>query len=102
MSVRPRRVVSVAHSYCVGLNRRLAHEMARAQPARWEVTAVAPPAFRGDLRRIAIEDVPAEACGVEIVPVHLDRLIHVMCYGRRLREVLRAQWDVVHCSEEPY
>jgi glycosyltransferase involved in cell wall biosynthesis len=34
--------------------------------------------------------------------VHLDRRIHVMFYGRRLREVLRARWDVVHCAEEPY
>ncbi len=86
----------------MGLNRRLAHEMARVQPSRWEVTAVAPPSFHGDLRRIALEDIAAEACGLEIVPVHVDRPIHTMFYGRRLREVLRASWDVVHCWEEPY
>jgi glycosyltransferase involved in cell wall biosynthesis len=100
--VRPRRVVSVAHAYCVGLNRRLAHEMARVQPSRWEVTAVAPTVFRGDLRRIVLEEIASEACGLETVPVHLDRRIHVMFYGRRLRELLRARWDVVHCAEEPY
>src|SRR5258705_215304 len=100
--LRPRRVVSVAHSYCVGLNRRLAHEIARLQSSRWEVTAVAPPAYRGDLRRIALEEITGEACELEIVPLHLERFIHLMFYERRLREVLRAHWDVVHCWEEPY
>jgi glycosyltransferase involved in cell wall biosynthesis len=100
--MRPHRVVSVAHAYCVGLNRRLAHEMALVEPARWEVTAVAPTVYRGDLRRIALEGIAGEACGLAAVPVHLDRRIHVMFYGRPLRETLRARWDVVHCAEEPY
>jgi glycosyltransferase involved in cell wall biosynthesis len=36
------------------------------------------------------------------VDVHFSRRIHVMLYGRRLRELLRESWDVVHCWEEPY
>ena len=50
-----RRLLSVAHSYVVGLNRRLAHEMARAGAGRWEVTALAPRFMHGDLRPIALE-----------------------------------------------
>jgi glycosyltransferase involved in cell wall biosynthesis len=100
--MRPHRIVSVGHSYCVGLNRRLAHEMARVQPARWEVTAVAPSVYRGDLRRIGAEGIVGEACGLETVPMHLDRFVHVMFYGHRLRDVLSARWDVVHCWEEPF
>ena len=45
-----RRLLTIAHSYCVALNRRLAHEMARAGGDEWEVVAVAPRFFRGDLR----------------------------------------------------
>src|SRR6516162_2325442 len=50
-----RRVISIAHSYAVALNRRLAHEMARAGGDEWEITAVAPTFMQGDLRPIALE-----------------------------------------------
>jgi glycosyltransferase involved in cell wall biosynthesis len=36
------------------------------------------------------------------LPAYLTRRVHVFFYGRRLRTVLRAGWDVVHCWEEPY
>jgi Glycosyltransferase len=99
----PRRLLTIAHSYCVALNRRLAHEMARAGKGVWEVTAVAPQFFQGDLRPVELEEYPGELCSLEAVPVHLSSRIHVMLYGRRLREILRARaWDVVHCWEEPY
>ena len=52
---RRRRIFSIAHSYCVALNRRLAHEMARAGGPDWEITAVAPAFFHGDLRSIELE-----------------------------------------------
>ena len=54
----PRRLLTIAHSYCVALNRRLAHEMARAGGEQWEVTAVAPRFFHGDLRPIPLEPQP--------------------------------------------
>ena len=38
---RPLKLVSIAHSYVVALNRRLAHELAKVGEGRWEVTAVA-------------------------------------------------------------
>ncbi|HEX8694946.1 MAG TPA: glycosyltransferase family 4 protein [Longimicrobium sp.] len=99
---RPLRLLTVGHSYVVGANRRLAHEMAAAGAGEWEVTAVAPQRFPGDLRKVALEPVEGERCRVEAVPVHLARRVHVMRYGRRLREIVREGWDVVHCWEEPY
>jgi glycosyltransferase involved in cell wall biosynthesis len=99
---RKRRLVSIAHSYCVALNRRLAHEMAVAGAGRWEVTAVAPSFFQGDLRPVALEMSEDERCRVEAVPAHFSKRIHFMLYGNRLREALRENWDLIHCWEEPY
>lgn len=97
-----RRLVTIGHSYVVAENRRLAHEMAVAGAGRWRVTAVAPAAFRGDLRRIALEPLANEACGVAPLPVALDRSPHFMFY-RGLRDALAAAGpDVVHCWEEPF
>jgi len=99
---RPRRLLSIAHSYCVALNRRLAHELAVAGGVEWEVTAVAPRFFHGDLRPIALEPYPGERCHLFPVTAHLSRLPHLFFYGRRLRTLLRQPWDLVHCWEEPY
>jgi glycosyltransferase involved in cell wall biosynthesis len=97
-----RRIVSVAHSYCVALNRRLAHEIVRHGGDRWSVTAVAPSFMWGDLRPIPLERMKHEPCALEEVAVHFARRIHVFLYGRRLREILRRGADVVHGWEEPY
>jgi len=97
-----RRLVTIAHSYVVAENRRLAHEMAVAGAGRWQVSAIAPAAFRGDLRRIALEPLANEACAVTPLPVMLDRSPHFMFY-RGLRDRLAAsRADVVHCWEEPF
>jgi glycosyltransferase involved in cell wall biosynthesis len=98
----PRRLLTIAHSYCVALNRRLAHEMARAGGEQWEVTAVAPRFFHGDLRPIPLEPQPGELCRVAVVDVHLSRIAQLFFYGRDLRAVMRERWDLVHCWEEPY
>ena len=101
---RPRRVITIGHSYCVALNRRLAQEMGRVGGSDWEVTAAAPSFFHGDLRPVPLEPDPPGAgpCRLEPVPVYLSKYVHVMLYGRRLRALLRAPWDVVHAWEEPY
>jgi len=98
----PRRLLTIAHSYCVALNRRLAHEMARAGGEQWEVTAVAPRFFHGDLRPIPLEPQPGELCHVTAVDVRLGRIPQLFFYGRGLRAVMRERWDLVHCWEEPY
>lgn len=103
MPQRPRRLISIAHSYCVALNRRLAHEMARAGEGRWNVTAVAPQFFHGDLRPVPLEEFPGELCRLEAVPVYFSKHIHLMLYGGHLREIMRGiEWNVVHCWEEPF
>jgi glycosyltransferase involved in cell wall biosynthesis len=102
MNRRPHRVLSIAHSYCVALNRRLAHEMARAGGIDWQITAVAPAFFHGDLRPIPLEPIDGELCQVESVPAYLTKHPHLFFYGLRVRELLRQTWDVVHCWEEPY
>jgi glycosyltransferase involved in cell wall biosynthesis len=99
---RPYRLLSIAHSYCVELNRSLARELARAGAGEWEVTAVAPSFFQGDLRPIALERSGCDNYRLEAAPAFLTRRIHVFFYGLRLRQILREGWDLVHCWEEPY
>ncbi|MGH7986175.1 MAG: glycosyltransferase family 4 protein [Candidatus Binataceae bacterium] len=102
MPKKPRRLLTIAHSYVVALNRRLAHELARAGGGDWEVTAVAPSFFHGDLRPIELERHAGEACHLEPVHAFMTRHIHCFVYGPRLRAILRQSWNLVHCWEEPY
>ena len=97
----PRRMVTIGHSYVVAANRRLAHEMAVQAGGAWEVTAIAPSRYRGDLGRIDLQPIPGEASRLAPLDVHLDRIPHVMWYVD-LGSLLDASWDVVHCWEEPY
>ena len=96
-----RHLVTAGHSYVVAENRRLAHEMALAGRGRWRVTAVAPPVFAGDLRRIALEPIADEACVVKAVPMRLQRSAHLTHYAS-LGRALPRDADVVHVWEEPY
>jgi glycosyltransferase involved in cell wall biosynthesis len=86
----------------VALNRRLAHEMARAGAGAWEVTVAAPKFFHGDLRPILLEASPGEACRLEPVRAILSRWPHFFFYGLRLRRLLSQPFDLVHCWQEPY
>jgi glycosyltransferase involved in cell wall biosynthesis len=97
---RPRRLLTLGHSYVVGTNRRLARAMAAAGAGKWEVTSAAPAAFPGDLGPITLKPEPGER--VVPVSVHGAGRIHTMRYGPELRELLRQEWDVVHCWEEPF
>jgi len=95
-----RRVLTIGHSYAVGVNRRLAEEIARASD--WDVTVVAPERFRGDFGWHHVEPAAGERCTIEAVPLHFGRRVHTMLYGRALTTLLRQRWDLVHCWEEPY
>ena len=95
-----KRLLTVGHSYCVGANRRLAHELTRT--SGWDVTVVAPSRFRGDFRVHTTRAEPGEPCTLEPVPVHLAAKVHTMVYGARLKTLLRGPWDIIHCWEEPY
>jgi len=95
-----RRLLTIGHSYCVSVNRRLAHEL--ASTGEWDVTAAAPARFHGDFGWHLLQAQPGERCTVAAVPAHFTRPVHLMLYGRRLFELLRQPWDLVHCWEEPY
>ncbi len=99
---RPRRLVSVSHSYVVALNRRLAHELARVGRGQWEVTAVAPRFFHGDLGPLRLRRAPEEPSRVEAVRALFSRSAHLFLYGPELRECLGRGVDLVHAWEEPY
>jgi len=99
-----RRLLTVAHSYAVAQNRRLAHELARSGKERWEVVAVTPEVFHGqrDLRSVRFEPSTTEPCRVETVPALGTRSPHLFFYGRKLKTILKDHWDAVHCWEEPF
>ena len=101
---RPRRLLSLGHSYVVAVNRRLAHEMSRVGKGAWEVTVAAPMYFHGgnDLRPVSLEPLADEPCPLVALPAHLTSRVHIFAYGKRLRSLLRNSWDLVHCWEEPY
>jgi glycosyltransferase involved in cell wall biosynthesis len=99
MARRPRRLLSVAHSYCIALNRRLADEMARESGGEWEVTTVAPAYFHGELPTAHALD---ESCTLRVVPAYFTARTHIFLYGRALHDLMRQHWNVVHCWEEPY
>jgi phosphatidylinositol alpha-1,6-mannosyltransferase len=86
------------------MNRRLAHELALLDGARWEVTAVAPAYFKGsnDLRPVRLESTRDEPCAVVPVNAYLTSRMHFFVYGLKLRSLLAEPWDLVHCWEEPY
>jgi glycosyltransferase involved in cell wall biosynthesis len=92
----------VGHSYVIGLNRRLAHELARVGGHDWEVTCGAPLRYRADLGWsdfVADANEPCRALGVH---AYGTRFPHVFTYGPDLRRLLRERWDVVYAWEEPY
>jgi glycosyltransferase involved in cell wall biosynthesis len=101
---RRRRLLTIAHSYVVTMNRRLAHEMARLGGEDWEITAVAPRYFHGsnDLRPVHLDPLADEPCPLIPVDAYLTGRVHLFTYGWQLRSLLAGPWDLVHCWEEPY
>jgi glycosyltransferase involved in cell wall biosynthesis len=99
---QPRRFLSIAHSYCVALNRRLATEIAHQAAGRWEVTVAAPRYMDGDLRTIELEAAPDNSIDVIGVTARFTRLLPLLSYGRELKQLMGRGWDLVHCWEEPY
>jgi glycosyltransferase involved in cell wall biosynthesis len=96
------RLLTIAHSYVIAGNRRLAHEMAVQGRGRWEVTAIAPVRLAADLREVELEPIAGEACTTHGLRVRLGRVPHLRRYERGLRAHLAGPWDVVHIWEEPY
>ena len=98
---KPRRLLTIGHSYVVALNRRLAHEMSRAGRDRWEVTCASPRDYPGDLEQLSFRS-PGEPNGVATLSVWGARRVHTFVYGPEVRALLSDDWDVIHAWEEPY
>src|SRR5688572_20498304 len=97
------RLLSIGHSYVVGLNRRLPAELSALD---WDVTVISPRHFRGgtgDLRSTTLtpeEGEPFELVGLD---AHVTRSPHLMFYEAALFRALRARrWDLIHVWEEPF
>jgi glycosyltransferase involved in cell wall biosynthesis len=86
----------------IGVNRRLAHEMARVGRAEWEVTCVAPQKYRADLGWARFEALPDEAARSLGVRAYGTRSPHLFGYGSKLYGLLHHGWDAVFAWEEPY
>ncbi|MFP2962597.1 glycosyltransferase family 4 protein [Myxococcus sp. 1LA] len=99
---RARRLVTLSHSYVVGLNRRLANEMARVGAGTWDVTTVAPRFFHGDLSPLTLQLEAEEAARTEGVRAFFSRSLHTFLYGPEVRAHLASSADLVHAWEEPY
>ena len=95
------RLLTIGHSYVVTENRRLAHEMGVQGRGKWEVVAIAPRRFRGDLGRIEARAADGEALELRTLPVRLGRSPHFMRYAG-LGTAMAGNWDVIHAWEEPY
>ena len=98
------KLLSFGHSYVVSSNRKLANAIQVAGRGRWEITIGAPTYFHGqnDLRPIHLRTELAESCPIVPLSAYFTRSVHLFCYGRRLRQLLDENWDLVHCWEEPY
>jgi glycosyltransferase involved in cell wall biosynthesis len=98
--MRPLRIVTVGHSYVVGLNRAV---MARvAQSPEVEMTVVAPRFFQGDLRPMNLEEEDGQPYRLVPVEARLTRYIHIFYY-KGLEDAIRpGEVDLVHAWEEPY
>lgn len=98
-----RRLLTVGHSYALGVNRKLAVAIHEAR-AGWDVTVAAPTFFAGrrDIRPAELAVAPDEPVPVVPVRAYLTTRVHLFVYGRRLRSLVADGWDLVHCWEEPY
>jgi phosphatidylinositol alpha-1,6-mannosyltransferase len=97
-----RRLLTISHSYPVALNRRLATELSRAGAGQWQVTAVSPRRYHGDLRDVTLERIADEPNALRAIGAYGTRSPHLFFYGASLAATLREGWDVVHVWEEPF
>lgn len=100
-----RRLLTIGHSYVLGVNRRLATELQRQSGGRWEVTVVTPERFIGknDLRPQVFEADADEPTTVVPLPARLTDRVHFFWYGGGLRRLVKeGGFDLIHAWEEPY
>jgi glycosyltransferase involved in cell wall biosynthesis len=98
------RLLSIGHSYVVGVNRQLPAAMQQVAGDRWEVTVAAPKYFAGhrDIRDVPLQFRENESIPLVPLQVFNTSQIHTFWYGWGLSELLNRDWDIIHAWEEPY
>jgi glycosyltransferase involved in cell wall biosynthesis len=97
------RLLSISHSYVVGMNRSILDAIAREGAGNWEVVGVTPSSYHADYRWMRADPPDAAApYRLESIPLTFSRSPHAFVYGAGIRRILRAGFDVVHVWEEPY
>lgn len=97
-----RRLLTVGHSYVIGVNRRLSHEFSRVGKGSWEVSCIAPEKYRADLGWARFERTEGDNELTRAVSAYGTSSPHLFVYGTELRAQLSGGWDVVYAWEEPY
>jgi glycosyltransferase involved in cell wall biosynthesis len=102
MTSRPVRVLTIGHSYVVGLNQRVPGAV--AIDPRIDLTLAAPSYHHGDLRRLFLEKRTDPHYRIVALDTRLTVRNHVFWYDHRaLTHLVRdGEFDVVHAWEEPY
>lgn len=100
--IAKKRILSIGHSYVLGVNRPTIREIARDETL--DVTVVAPQNFHGSLSSLKCE--PEENSNIKLIPVatYFSQKIHFFIYDpKALYKVFKSQkWDLIHIWEEPY
>lgn len=98
----PLRVLTIGHSYVVGLNQAVPATVASNPDV--DLTLAAPEFHYGDLRRIHLETRSSPHYRIVPLPARLTRWNHGFWYshGRLRRLVREGGFHVVHAWEEPY
>ncbi len=94
------RVLTLGHSYIVGLNRAVMAKV--AEDPRIELTIAAPRTFHGDLRPLKLDETEGNSYGLVPLPAYFTKFIHGFFYGGLGNLFQKGAFDVVHAWEEPY
>jgi len=99
---KPLRILSVGHSYVVGLNRGILREIAK--DSNFDVTVVGPSFFKGSLRDLPFEKEPSGSpLKVKTIPAYLTHRMHIFAYDHfALKKIFQEKYDILHVWEEPY
>ena len=97
----------IGHPYALHALRRLPNEMAKAGGDAWSILAVGPAYYEGspkfgDLEPAHLIVEPGEAARVAGMPMYLTHNVHFAFWGDAVRRLLREDFDVVHCWDEPF
>ncbi len=98
-----RRLLTIGHSYCVSLNRKIAEEIELVSKGKWSVTVVSPKHVKGDLRSLDLEVGQSSPTTVVGVKTRFQGSMHFLQYCSDTREIIQqGNLDLIHIWEEPY